>query len=687
LGIRIAFSGLIALAWVILMIFLIGSAGTEQRELLIYLFSGLMAASVLLSPSRSVAFCFLGVVAVGSLIAIARLPDTTDGTHLILFSLFAMMMGAAIWGQGNEFVSRVLTEIDLEDQREIVGLLLRDFEESASDWMWETDRLHRFYRVSDRMGAVFECPADDLKVLSLADWCHPLDDATDLDEQNAQRLAACLEAPRPFRDIPLKVRANGRTRWVSLSGKPVFRGEGEFLGFRGVGSDITAAHVAATEIARLAHFDTLTGLPNRASFHELLGRACQQERQIALLVLDLDGFKIVNDSMGHGSGDGLLIATARRLRSCLTDGDMIARLGGDEFAILHVNANRATAGSLAERIVASLEEPFQIAGAMITISTSIGIAMGGPLPTDPGDLLKHADLALYHSKGMGRRQAHFFDEKMAARAVARNAMQADLRVALEQDGLSIQFQPIIDLNSGEIIAAEALARWTHPVHGPIPPSDFIPVAENFGLINALGTWVLKNACHEAARWPTKTRVAVNLSPVQFRATNLLGEIDLILAESGLAPSRLELEITESVFLEAADATLACLFQLKERGIHIALDDFGTGYSSLSYLRSFPFDRVKIDRSFINDLNASSEAFAIVRSIVDMVRTLGMNTTAEGVETAQQAEILRTTGCTEVQGYWYGRPCSPQALGTLLSHSERSSPPKPALVNEDIYNGH
>ncbi|MDX5929742.1 PAS domain-containing protein [Acidiphilium acidophilum] len=245
MGIRIVFSGLIAGVWVILMIFLIGSAGIEQRELLIYLFSGLMAASVLLSPSRSVAFCFLGIVAIGSLIAITRLPDTTDGTHLILFSLFAMMMAAAIWAQGNEFVSRILTEIDLEDQREIVGLLLRDFEESASDWMWETDRLHRFYRVSDRMGAVFECPPDSLKALPLADWCHPLDDATDLDELNAQRLAACLEAPRPFRDIPLKVRANGRTRWVSLSGKPVFHGEGEFLGFRGVGSDITAAHVAA----------------------------------------------------------------------------------------------------------------------------------------------------------------------------------------------------------------------------------------------------------------------------------------------------------------------------------------------------------------------------------------------------------------------------------------------------------
>ena len=400
-------------------------------------------------------------------------------------------------------------------------------------------------------------------------------------------------------------------------------------------------------------------------FRAALGQACAQPVPFALLCLDLDGFKSVNDTLGQAAGDSLLVAVARRLGGCLREGDMVARLGGDEFAVLQRHGDAQAAGSLARRLVEHIGGPYRIGNVPVSVGLSVGIALCEHVGTDPEALLLGADLALYQSKGEGRGTWHFFEPAMAARAQTRHALQADLRHAIDHGELILEFQPILDIVTGDITSAEALVRWLHPQQGRIAPGDFIPIAEESGLILALGAWVLDQACRAEASCECGARVAVNLSPLQFRDPNLLELVDAALAGSGLPPHRLELEITESVFLDAADRTVACLQALRTRGIQIALDDFGTGYSSLSYLRSFPFDKVKIDQSFIRDLSVNDHAIAIVQAIVGMASSLGMCTTGEGVETASQARLLQSTGCSQVQGYLFGRPCSSDAIAGIM----------------------
>lgn len=426
--------------------------------------------------------------------------------------------------------------------------------------------------------------------------------------------------------------------------------------------DITERRQAESQIAYMAHHDALTDLANRVLFREQLDRALvdarRQGQQIAVLYLDLDRFKDVNDSLGHETGDALLQIVASRLRNCVPATDLVARLGGDEFAVLRVAVNNPQdCAALAIRIVEAVSQPYDLAGQEIVIGTSIGIALAsaadGELSTD--QLLKHADLALYRAKGDGRGTLRFFEPEMDAELQARRALESDLRKAQANGEFELFFQPQVNIRANEISGFEALLRWRHPERGLIPPNEFIPVAEDIGLIVSLGDWVLEEAFQAATRWPHNVKVAVNLSPVQFRNRSLVHSVGRALARSGLAPERVELEITESVLLHDNELTLATLHQLRRLGVRIAMDDFGTGYSSLSYLRSFPFDKIKIDQSFVRELSSRADCLAIVRSIASLGVSLGMSTVAEGVETEDQLLQISAAGCTEVQGYYFGQP--------------------------------
>jgi diguanylate cyclase (GGDEF)-like protein/PAS domain S-box-containing protein len=420
--------------------------------------------------------------------------------------------------------------------------------------------------------------------------------------------------------------------------------------------DVTDRRRADEKIAHLAHYDALTDLPNRVLFREQMERELQRTRrgeQFALLYIDIDEFKGINDSLGHHIGDELLKTVANRIRSCIRDTDLIARLGGDEFAVIQTAVgNTADVVEFVTRIHEAIRQPYQCLGHQLSTDASIGIALAPQDGTDLDQLIKNADLAMYGAKADGRRTHRFFEPAMDASAKARLTMEQDLRQALADGGFELHYQPLVSLDHNEVTGCEALLRWRHPERGMISPAEFIPVAEDTGLINELGDWVLRTACAEAASWPDHIRIAVNVSPVQLKCQTLALRITGALAASGLPASRLEIEITEAVLIRDDEAALAILHQLHAIGVRIALDDFGTGYSSLSYLKRFPFDKIKIDRCFVSDITEIDGSSAIVQAVVNIAAARNMTTTAEGVETAQQREMLRTLGCTEMQGYLF-----------------------------------
>jgi diguanylate cyclase (GGDEF)-like protein len=417
-------------------------------------------------------------------------------------------------------------------------------------------------------------------------------------------------------------------------------------------------------------------LPNRALFHEQLKQELLRiapGEQLAVLYIDIDEFKSVNDSLGHMIGDELLRSVAVSLGRCIGGADFVARLGGDEFAIVQTGIKTpADAADLATRVFDSIRTPYACHGHQVTTDASIGIALAPQHGTDLDQILKNADLAMYAAKSAGRRTHRFFEPVMDAQVQARRILEMNLRQAMSDGALEVYYQPCVSLQDNKITGCEALVRWRHPERGMVPPSEFIPIAEETGLINQLGEWVLATACAEAMTWPDEVNLAVNVSPVQFKSGTLALKIVAALAESGLPANRLELEITEAVLIRDDEAALAVLHQLRAIGVRIALDDFGTGYSSLSYLQRFPFDKIKIDRCFVNDLAEPDGSSCIVQAVVNIAAARHMMTTAEGVETPQQQELLRALGCTEMQGYLFS-PAVPAAdiRHVLLSSRDRA----------------
>jgi diguanylate cyclase (GGDEF)-like protein len=475
-----------------------------------------------------------------------------------------------------------------------------------------------------------------------------------------QRLAAA-RAPEPWHIT--RETQDGRT--ISVLHQPLAGG-----GSLSTHEDITARRKAEAQIAHMAHYDALTDLPNRVLFREHLVKALESinRGRLAVLCIDLDRFKAVNDTLGHPIGDALLRLVGDRLQAAARPTDLVVRLGGDEFAIVQTGTEQpSSATTLATRLIAGIAEPFELDGHQVVTGASVGIAIAPNDGSDPDKLLKNADMALYRAKNDGGESYRFFEPNMDAEMQARRTMEIDLRVALNVGEFELYYQPFITLKTGKISGFEALLRWHHPERGLVPPMEFIPVAEEIGLIGRIGAWVLKQACLEAAKWPADIHIAVNLSPAQFKQRAIVLDVAAALGASGLPACRLELEITEAVLLEHTELNLRILDELRDLGVRISMDDFGTGYSSLAYLQKFPFDKIKIDRSFVNDLSGRTEALAIVRAITSLGSSLGMRTTAEGVETEEQLKKLTEEGCTEVQGYLFSKPV-PAAQAALLLQS-------------------
>jgi diguanylate cyclase (GGDEF)-like protein/PAS domain S-box-containing protein len=466
---------------------------------------------------------------------------------------------------------------------------------------------------------------------------------------HAARLTAAI-ADGKTHAVTLQL-ADGRV--FSVVHKPI--GDGGWLATH---EDITERQRAQEQIIHMARHDALTDLPNRALLRERLEHELKRVKRgecLAVMCVDLDHFKSINDTLGHPIGDELLRHVADRLRSCTREPDTVARLGGDEFAIIMTNLNEPEdATSLARRLRESVSKPYQIDGHQIVTNLSIGISVAPIDGTDPDSLLKNADMALYGAKADGRGSFRFFEPEMDAKMKARRELEMDLRNAIANQEFELYYQPLVNLQDNKISAFEALLRWNHPRRGQISPADFIPIAEETGLIVPIGEWVLTHACREAANWPDDVKVAVNVSPAQLKSRSMLDMVTSALMEVDLPPNRLQLEITETVLMQNTFATLQTLHALRKIGVQIAMDDFGTGYSSLSYLRSFPFDKIKIDRSFIQDLTEGAEPLAIVHAVAGLANCLQIVSTAEGVETEQQRETLQTLGCTEMQGYLFSR---------------------------------
>ena len=500
--------------------------------------------------------------------------------------------------------------------------------------------------------------------LSIAAGNHP-DDGIDTLYAERAEFVAKREAGTLLQEL-------GDGRIVAISHEPMDDG-----GWVATYEDVTERRRAEARINYMARHDVLTNLPNRVLFRECLDQALSQLGRghgFAVLFVDLDHFKSINETLGHPIGDRLLLAAAERLQACARETDTVARLGGDEFAVVQSGVSRPDdAAELAGRIVRAFGEPFQLDEHQLLISASLGIAVAGTDGTSADALLKNADLALYRAKMDGRGAYRCFEPEMDARMQRRRALELDLRHAVTNDEFDLYYQPLVELHTNRLCGFEALIRWRHPRRGMVSPAEFIPVAEESGLIVQIGEWVIQRACEEAVTWPRSLKVAVNVSPLQFKSPLLVTSVTEALRTTGLPAGRLELEITESVLLADNDASLATLRRLHELGANISMDDFGTGYSSLSYLRSFPFDKIKIDQSFVRDLDTRQDSRVIVRAIISLGNSLGIKVLAEGVETATQLELLRSEGCGEVQGYIFSPPRPREELPALIERLDRKLP--------------
>jgi diguanylate cyclase (GGDEF)-like protein/PAS domain S-box-containing protein len=655
--------------WAAMLLHLLPQAGPEEQALLLLLSVTAMGACGFAAAVMPVcALVLVGLIGGGALAGLPAASALAMPAVTIAVITFALLIVRGVIVTSFAMMARMRTEADLGDRNEIVRLLLNEFEANGSDWLIEVDDEGRLTHVSPRLADVARRPRSEL-------LGQPLLSLLGKEKRGEGRaavraLTTTFEARRGFRDITIPVDVGGETRWWALSGTPKTAGDGRFAGYRGVGRDVTEARRSHDRIAQLARFDPLTGLANRALFREgledALARAVRTGKSCALLFIDLDRFKAVNDTLGHSAGDRLLRETAGRLRDAIGGGATIARLGGDEFAVMLPDASARRVDSIAKAIVERLGAPFDLDGHSASIGASVGYAIGPGDGASVDKLLKSADLALYEVKSNGRGAACRFVPAIAEKADERRALEADLALALERGELALAFQPVVEASDEHIVGFEALLRWRHPLLGNIPPDKFIPVAEATGLIVPIGTWVIETACAWAARWPAHVRIAVNLSPAQIDDPHLIETVQRALRVNQLDPARLELEITESLFLNEKPATTAVLAALRGLGVAFALDDFGTGYSSLGYLQKAAFSRIKIDRSFVSRaVQPGSEAGAIIQAIVTLAHSLDMTTTAEGTETREEFEFCREIGCEQVQGYLFGRPMPPEEATALV----------------------
>ena len=581
----------------------------------------------------------------------------------ILFTMGVTIFGvlaAARWA-----FNQLKTNADVGSQSESASLLLQEYEQRGVGWLWQVDAENRVTYLSSRMTALLGRPAQQLLGHSLPS----------LLGGNAE-LGRYLLDKQPFTSLEMEMETARGPRWISIAGDPIIDTAGRFEGFRGVGSDITEIRQTQERLTHLANMDVLSGLPNRGRVRQLLGDALRAATAsnvpCAILFLDLDGFKPVNDTFGHPKGDAVLRAVAKRLVDEVGSEGHVGRMGGDEFAVVVTDAqSRAKLEKMADRIIASIKAPYVVDGTEITIGVSIGCAFGPIDGATVDDLILKADLALYQAKDAGRGVARYFSSELQSEQEGRVRLESDLRAALGAKQFHLVFQPLINAKSQKLIGFEALLRWNHPKRGMVPPNVFIPVAEEIGLMNPIGDFVIEEACRAAATWPENITVALNVSPKQIILPALPNTVSEYLARYKLQANRLELEVTEGVFLGDNGPTLDVLRRLRTLGVGIALDDFGTGYSSIGYLNKAIFHKLKIDGSFVREAGTRPENVAIIQSIVQLAKSFRMSVTAEGVESAEDFERMRDLGCDTIQGYLFGRPL---VLRTRQPDGRRGCPP-------------
>ena len=575
--------------------------------------------------------------------------------------LFTALLILACLARARSLVVIRASQIAIAERDETVSLLLREFEDHGADWLWETDSSRRVVHAAPRFA--FACGLDVLtiegmpflQVLAGATW------ESGNFAAGLRTLADKLKARESFRDLRLPVYSNGEERWWELAASPRFDERGAFCGFRGVGSDVTEQRASADKINRMARFDTLTGLPNRLMINETLAHAMAEadkwSGRCAFMMIDLDRFKAVNDTLGHPIGDRLLGRVSERLAQLMGEREMCGRLGGDEFAVVVRDATSSeTVEKLARRIIDTLSRPYEVDQHTLYIGASVGIAIGPRDGRTAEMLIRSADLALYRAKDAGRGVYHAYEPELHVQAEERRVLEMALRSALQNGEMHLNYQPVVDADTGNLRGFEALLRWVSPQFGNVSPVKFIPLAEEARLIGPIGEWVLRTACDEAARWPSDIRVAVNVSADQLQNPNFVTVVSSALANSRLSVERLELEVTESVFMHEGLGATKTLESILDLGVRLSLDDFGTGYSSLGYLSRTRFSSIKIDRSFVQGASKGvKEAIAIIRAVVALAQSLGMGTTAEGVETEAEHQMVQALGCTKVQGYYFGRP--------------------------------
>ncbi|BBC72450.1 diguanylate cyclase [Altererythrobacter sp. B11] len=546
--------------------------------------------------------------------------------------------------------------------------ILADYEETQLGWFWETDRRSLLTYISPPIARALGHEPEELVGSPLVQLFHLADSGQD----GERTLLFHLTARSAFNEVSVRAAIREEERWWSISGRPIYDAFHNFVGFRGSGTDLTEKKRSREDASRLAHYDSLTDLANRLQMSRTLERILaaprESERQCTVLLLDLDRFKRVNDTMGHPAGDALLKQVAQRLLGTVGQMGQVGRLGGDEFeVILAGEVERRAVGHLCEAIIHALSQPYVIDGQRVVIGASVGVAVSPDDGKTSEELIRNADLALYAAKDGGRGRYHFYAEDLHAQAEERAKLERDLRDAISHGELELYYQPVIATSSERISGFEALLRWRHPDRGWVPTNHFVEAAEESGLIAQIGEWALRQACQDLARWPEEVRVAVNVSPLQFANPQLPAIVAQAIASAGIEPSRLELEITESVFLTDDEGTEAMFAALKRIGVRMALDDFGTGYSSLGYLKKAPFDKIKIDQSFVRGATQpGSRNGAIIASITGLAHALGMDTTAEGVETLDELDLVRMHGCSHVQGFIYERPLSAEDAAARLA---------------------
>jgi diguanylate cyclase (GGDEF)-like protein len=550
----------------------------------------------------------------------------------------------------------------LHEKSETVSLLLREFEDSGADWLWQTDTSRCVSHASPRFAFALEAEPKAIEGQPLLKLI--AGDAWDTGRypEALHDLADRLKRREAFSNLIVPVTINGVRRWWELSASPRHAENGSFLGFRGVGSDVTEQRESAEKISHLARFDTLTGLPNRLQLTEALGQvladADQWRRRCGFMMIDLDRFKAVNDTLGHPVGDRLLAQVAKRLKMIMSANELCGRLGGDEFAVVLKDASDSTyVARVAKKIIETLSKPYEVDQNTLYIGASVGSAVG---PVDGRTvelLMRSADLALYRSKDDGGNTHHSYQHKLHASAEERRVLEFELRNALERNQFHLEYQPVVEADDGHgITGFEALLRWNNPKFGNVSPAKFVPVAEEARLIVPIGAWVLRQACSDAMQWPETIKVAVNVSVDQLTSPAFVETVVQVLHDTGLPAWRLEIEVTESIFVRDGGLAVQVLDRLRKLGIKLSLDDFGTGYSSLGYLSNIRFDTIKVDRSFVTGAaKAKPECIAIIRAVVAMADALDIATTAEGVENEQELQMIQQFGCDKIQGYYFGRP--------------------------------